>query len=329
MEEIFNNPAYWLSMHQIFLNLNFEDLVACAQINKNSNEILKSPNFWIKKWIGLTSADKTEWISILDVAKTTNQEQDVLKYIKRVIQRGHCVSVPCFINENDLARLAYLPETQILNDLETFSDLPEGQILVDLVNSALDEEEYGILQLLAPLIKNLDALEKEFGEETRTPIIWASEVGDKNIVQILAPLMKKPNAPVEVIWTPISIAAFYGHLGIVQFLAPLTKNSNSQDNDGHTPIHVAAQESSPIHMAAYEGHLEIVRFLASVVSDPNLPANDGCTPIHVAAEEGHVEIVRFLASVVSDSNIPNNDGETPIDLAIEMGHQDIVDILTQ
>ena len=114
-------------LENIFLHLDFADLMAvgkkggCELITKWCHEILKNPTFWLKKWSknGLTTTDKAQWIRILDLAKNTKQEDDVLKFIKRVIQRGHFVSVPCYMDENLLER---------------FSNLPEGQNLVDQVN---------------------------------------------------------------------------------------------------------------------------------------------------------------------------------------------------
>ena len=49
---------------------------------------------------------KEEWISILALAKETNQERYVIRYIKRVIQKGHYISAPCYIDNIVLARFS-------------------------------------------------------------------------------------------------------------------------------------------------------------------------------------------------------------------------------
>ena len=159
---IFTGQGYGHIVENIFLHLEFDDLVAvagpkkggrgCELISLWCHEILKNPIFWLKKWTknGLTSTDKMAWIRIIDLAKTTNQEQDVLKFIKKIIQRGHFISIPCFIKENDLERFLNLPKTPYQ------------------VNLAMDNKETGILQLMAPpLIKRPNALNRD-GE---TPII--------------------------------------------------------------------------------------------------------------------------------------------------------------
>ena len=99
---------------------------------------MKDPHFWLKKWtqkgLRLTQSDKAEWIRIFDLAENTKQEEDVLKFIKRVIQRGHLVSVRCFITENDLKKFLNLRKIR-------------GEVIL-----AMGNEELGIVQLLAPVL---------------------------------------------------------------------------------------------------------------------------------------------------------------------------------
>ena len=171
------------------------------------------PIFWLKKWTknGLTKTDRVDWIRILASAKNTKQEEDVLKFIKRVIQRGHFVSVPCYMDEKLLERFSNLP----------MNPIPDVML-------AMDNEEHGTIQLLAPLIKS----QNELNRDGFTPIYWASRNGSKDIVRILAPLMVKPLTPIYDGRTPIHAAARDGYLEIVKFLASLTDNPNAQDNYG-------------------------------------------------------------------------------------------------
>ena len=55
-----------------------------------------------------------------------------------------------------------------------------------------------------------------------TPIYWAAHYGHVEIVKILTPLTKNPNAGDKLGNTPIYRAAQYGHTEIVKILAPLT-----------------------------------------------------------------------------------------------------------
>ena len=119
---IFTGQGFQHIVENIFLHLDFDDLVAvagkkggCELINKWCHEILKNPMFWLKKWTmnGLTKTDKLQWIRTFDMAKATKQEPDVLKFIKKVIQRGHFTSVGCYIDENALETFSKLLMTPI------------------------------------------------------------------------------------------------------------------------------------------------------------------------------------------------------------------------
>ena len=67
-------------------------------------------------------------------------------------------------------------------------------------------------------------------------------VGYIEIVKILAPLTKDPNAPNKEGQTPIYKAALYGHTAIVKLLAPMTDNPNAPNVKGKTPSSVAKNE---------------------------------------------------------------------------------------
>ena len=347
---VFTGQGFRHIVENIFLHLEFGDLVAvgkkggCELISKWCHEILENPNFWLKKWTknGLTPTDKVGWTRIIDLAKNTNQEHDVLKFIKKVIQRGHFVSIPCFIQENDLER---------------FLNFPKTPYAVYAVNLAMDKKKPGIVQLMAPeLIKSLNALNRDgvtpIGDG-ETPIIRAAKEGsNQDIVKILAPLMVNPNNPDTTTGkTPIFYAAKNGDVEIVEFLASLTDEPNVPDMSGDTPIHNAAKNGhvdvirvlaglvdnpnvpdmfgdTPIHCAAWMGHVDVIRFLAALVDNPNLPGCNDITPIHYAAVYDYVDIVRFLADLVDNPNTLA-DGWTPIDLATSLGHQEIVDVLNQ
>ena len=318
---IFTGQGFRHIVENIFLHLDFDDLVAvagkkggCELINKWCHEILKNPNFWLKKWTknGLTSTDQMKWIKIFDLAKITNQEEDVLKFIKKVIQRRHFVSVPCFIKENDLARFLNLPKTP------------------DQVHLAMDEKNHGIIQIMAPwIMKSPNALNRD----GNSPIIWATKEGsNKEIVKILAPLMVNPNTPDTngSGYTPIHYAAEnYADVEIVQFLASLTDNPNAPApySDSTTPCGL-----TPIHYAAMSGKVDVIRCLAPLVDNPNPQGMFGETPMHYAAMFGNVDVIRCLAPLVDNPNPLNtlsNRPQTPIDYATRAGHQEVVDILNE
>ena len=114
------------------------------------------------------------------------------------------------------------------------------------------------------------------------------EIVQSEIVQILAPLTKNPNAIDENNGeTPIHTAAYMGFTKIVQILAPLAKDPNAADT---------TYGLTPIHGAAYNGHIDIVKILAPLTKNPNCPDKFGKTPIDWARIHGDLEIVAFLES---------------------------------
>ena len=106
MDYIINNPGLQKIIEKIFFNLDFQDLQACQLMNKSSKEILDNPMFWLKKWkriIGGILSQKTysDWKkAIQKIRGDTDLESNVRSYIKKIIQMGHFVDVPCFIDDS-------------------------------------------------------------------------------------------------------------------------------------------------------------------------------------------------------------------------------------
>ena len=62
LEEIINRPGLQHIAEEIFLNLDFRDIMACTEINKSCEEIIENPIFWLKKWRGLSQKNHEDWI---------------------------------------------------------------------------------------------------------------------------------------------------------------------------------------------------------------------------------------------------------------------------
>ena len=160
----------------------------------------------------------------------------------------------------------------------------------------------------------------------------AFEYNDMGSLQILAPLMKKVNAPfpsestAETSWflkacagrTPIQVATRMKWPNILRVIAPLSDNINDPypESNGLTPI----------HHAVVKGQSNIVKILASLVANPNIANNDGITPIYSATQLGCTEIVKVLAPLTANPNTPCN-GITPIFMAADGGYVEIIKIL--
>ena len=167
MNQIIQNPGLQHITENIFLNLDFDDLLSCQLINESCNELLKNPMFWLKKWSlrGLSKKNEADWVKAIQMTRNTNFEKNLLLYIKKVIKFGHFVDVPCYIDANVLKR-----STQFT------------------IAKAYKQRHAGILQLLVALTK--DCITDING---CPPISLAARDGSLEVIKVLSPLMEDPN----------------------------------------------------------------------------------------------------------------------------------------
>ena len=190
--------------------------------------------------------------------------------MKRIIEVGHVVDVPCFIDSSTFETIA-----KFENQTYTFA-------------MALMERNLGMLQLLAPTSFCCPFNEIHTFIINGTPIMWAIDYGCKDIVKILAPLLKKPNTavllrPEGVYRTPIYRAVENHDMDILRFLAPLTKDPNESPLNQWTPLHCAA---------LYE-YDDVIHFLAPL-TNPNTGNGTVRPPIYLARVLGHDRIETIL-----------------------------------
>ena len=255
MDQIIKSPGLQHIIENVFLNLDFKDLLACQFINKTCKQILANPMFWLKKWRfyrGLSKKNQADWTKAIQLTKGTIFEKNILLYIKRVIKTGHFVDVPCYIDStNVLEKSRGLTFYQVLDE---FISLEE--------ENPINEDYYGILQLLAPLVENFDGYDY-YGEIT-----------------------------------PIHIAVIYGDIDMIKIFAAITENPNKKkkmENEENTSISIATLVGyTPIHEAAFLGYIDIIKYLTSLTKNVNVPDDIGRTPLDVAKQHGHDEVVRFL-----------------------------------
>ena len=103
-----------------------------------------------------------------------------------------------------------------------------------------------------------------------TPIYEACYRRDTEIVKILAPLTKNPNAPGPD-GPPIYLAAKSGCDKIVQILAPLANNPNAPGPDGRTPLECAkyyAAIDNPMLQPSYRKIVKILQLSKSAKCMP-------------------------------------------------------------
>ena len=237
MENIIQNPGLQHITEMILFNLDFEALKKCQLLNKSFNDILEDPMFWLRKWRtqrGLSKKNHDDWVIAIKLTKNTNTEANIKLYLEKIIENGHIVDIPCFIDSHAVEK-----STQF-----TFE-------------RALEESELGILQILASIDykpSECRVLYCGIGRDIRLAVFG----GHLNIVRILAPITSNPNFE-----TLIHFAAMNGQVDVLKFLAPLTKvyghklpNPNVGKFFGNTPIECAQRAR----------HHEFARLLQSFIS---------------------------------------------------------------
>ena len=335
---IVNNPGLQNITEKIFLNLNFEDLMACQLINKSCKEILDYPMFWLKIWRlrqGLSPKNHSDWAKAIQMTQNTTLKGNVCSYIKKIVQIGHFVDVPCFIDYETI-------NSTIIEMEWKFS--PKWSI-----EDAIFQEKFGILQIMAATEKNLNVIDKvgrslinnlahknfnyeifEVKSSIKTRL-KKRQANDKymadasNVIKVLAPLIKEPNAPYSkgIGATPIVTAALLGHLDIVQALIPYVNNANES----------GILKRSAICAAIYGGHGEIVKILSPLCNNYVFVCHieDGSrifgNLIHFAIACNMPESIKYLAPFMDNPNAPDSTGLTPLEMAQELGLDDIVKFL--
>ena len=250
MESVIQNPGLQHIAEMILLNLDFEDLKRCQLLNKFFKDVLESPMFWLRKWRtqrGLSKENNDDWVKAIQLTKNTNLEINLQLYLEKVIENGHVVDVPCFIDANAVEK----------SNEFTFE-------------RAFEEKELGILQILASMENNpkyASGIHDDGFYFGRHFIGIAVIRGHLNIVKILASITKHSICTKhsnlsfgENECTPIHDAAWEGHADILKFLLSFTNDPK---------IYNWELLRTPIAMAAWNGHHECVRLLQSFINTGN------------------------------------------------------------
>ena len=218
MENVIQTPGVQHMTELILFNLDFEALKMCQLLNKFFKEILEDSLFWLRKWRiqnGLSKKNYDDWIKAIHLTKNTNIEINVKLYLEKVIKMAHVVDIPCFIDSDAVQKSSEY----------TFE-------------RALDEQELGILQILASMKENPNECRVNSYGVRRTAIEIAAMEGHLNIIKILAPIVKNPNNIQKTIsFTQMHHAAYNGHIDILKFLFSFTDDLNSPP---FGTIHMAA-----------------------------------------------------------------------------------------
>ena len=132
MEKIVNTSGLQHLAENIFLNLNYELLKECFNINSSCRKILENPFFWLKLYIqgGLSNENQKDWHRAIQLVKNTDLEKNISSYLKRSSKNPRVVDIPCYINEDTIMEYSKMPKlnnTEFRN-IHYWNDIPHGCI---------------------------------------------------------------------------------------------------------------------------------------------------------------------------------------------------------
>ena len=283
MENLIKNPGLKHLAENIFLYLDYEDIINCQIVSESWNRFLENPMFWLKKWTrrGLSKENKIGWIKAIRLTKNIKIEHNIVSYMKKVMEKKICQDIPCYINAKAIkVVLKRRKSEEILGCIQLHAPESSDKEICGIILKAVAENNKKLVKILAPLVKD-----PNISNYIGTPIQFAVFEQNLEIIKILAPLTDNPNRTSDGNkYTPIYMAILHNNLEIIKILAPLVDNPNEPSPNGITPI----------WRAAAEGYTEIVKFLAPLSEFPNTPNPKGVTPIQIARNLGYQDIVQVL-----------------------------------
>ena len=335
MDLILNNHGFHHILEEIFMNLDYQNILKCQKVCSFWESILKNPVFWLKKCVNLGLGKEHEklWAKLLKTLKDPSLKENMTS---ELIEIHNGVSglltncrkswLPDFYNHiNHPFHKCYRSKDLAL--IENYLETVDSSIVNEEVKFILEASEAGEIELLKILIAFTNN-PNPMNSRGFSAIQLAVDKCHVEVVELLASLVDNPNGPYPHPYpfsflgdTPIHRAVRSKKISksveIIRILAPRAENPNVHDIYGLTPIHVAVSN----------GKTEVIKILAPLTENPNAPDINGYTPIQKAAEAGFTEAVRILAPLTENPNAPNPNGLTPILVAAEKGYTEIIKIL--
>lgn len=148
-------------------------------------------------------------------------------------------------------------------------------------------------EVIAAINEGADVNEKD--GEGKTPLHYAVEYGNNEIIQVLINAGANVNAKNFFEVTPLHVAVTREMRVIAQILIYAGANVNEKNKYGQMPL----------LMAAYVGNVEIAQMLISAGANVNEEDMYGSTPLYWAVAMKHTHMVKILLS--SGANVEGND----------------------
>ncbi|PSN35213.1 hypothetical protein C0J52_16890 [Blattella germanica] len=211
---------------------------------------------------------------------------------------------------------------------------------------------FGQLHIVKYLVRHKADVNAQDSWCKRTPLVWASEQGEKEVVQFLLSCGADLNIKDKFNSTALQMAAVKGHCDIVTMLAQHSFDATSCDEHGNTVLHFAAQsgnancvswllgygfdvnarnhkQETPLLRAAWWGEYKTARLLVengAIVSSTDKDCN---SVMHCAARSGKGELINYIFKCGVNLDSRNIRGETPLSWAAWFGKLEAVRCLCE
>ncbi|KAG4092823.1 ankyrin repeat-containing domain protein [Neocallimastix lanati (nom. inval.)] len=169
------------------------------------------------------------------------------------------------------------------------------------------------------LIENLKMKINERNSLHKTPLMFASEQGDKRIVEYLVRNGALVNDKDKNGLSPLIYACKNDKIDIVEFLLASKAIIDDRDRNGLTPLMYAAMY----------GHGEIITYLLDHGANIHARSKNGSSALTYAAMHNRKETTTLLLSYGLDINEKNSGGWTVLMHASKAGNLDIVKYLVE
>ena len=247
---------------------------------------------------------------------------------------------------------SHVSATLLFNQMQSYDSPP----VIDHLFAGLHCASYfGIVEIVAVLIKKKLREVNQGDCKGSTPLMWAAQRGNEAVVTLLLERRGiKTNKPDNSGQTPLWRTSSNGQERVVSLLLKRRGvKINKPDNSGQTPLWCASSNGhervvslllrrrdiktnqpdnsgqTPLWCASLNGHEGVVRLLAGRGDvNPDVPDNHGRTLLWWASGSGKKEVVsQLLTRDDVDPERPDSIGRTPLQIARVLGHREIVAIL--
>lgn len=183
----------------------------------------------------------------------------------------------------------------------------------DLLN-AISTRKLNKAKELASAGADLNERSSDIG---RTPIMWASIQGQKEMVAFLISMGADVNLQDSEGKTALMLASWAGNKEIAFLLVDNRAYVNLADKEGKTALMIALRETNG----------DIAKFLISKGANINIKDNFGNTPLLYALIEKLPDLSGLLILKGADIFVKNKDGSTPLIYAAGNGNREIVELI--